>query len=132
MWTTALWEMALGLGAAGYAPEDAGREELRTAIEEVLGGRRYVSPKIPKHGHRGGNAARVGFLRLTPRQQELVRMIGRGLSSAQMAEATGLSHWTIDFHRKNIRKVLGTLKNLPSHPGPTDAPAKQLIEIRSQ
>lgn len=107
-----LMEMALRLGAAGFIPKDASSEELRTAIEEVLAGRRYVSPKIPKHGHRGTSAARIGFLRLTPRQQELVLMIGRGMTSAQMAEATWLSHWTIDFHRKNIRKVLGIHSDL--------------------
>jgi DNA-binding NarL/FixJ family response regulator len=102
-----MMEAAMGLGAAGFIPKDSNGEELRSAIEEVLAGRRYVSPRIPKHGHRGGSAAQMGFLRLTPRQQELVLMIGRGMTSAQMAGATGLSHWTIDFHRKNIRRVLG-------------------------
>jgi len=85
-------EAAMGLGAAGFIPKDASIEELRTAIEEVLAGRRYVSPRVPKQGHRGGSAVRMGFLRLTQRQQELVRMIGRGMTSAQMAQATGLSH----------------------------------------
>lgn len=110
-----MMEAAMGLGAAGFIPKDANIEELRTAIEEVLAGRRYVSPRVPKHGHRGGSAVRMGFLRLTQRQQELVLMIGRGMTSAQMAEATGLSHWTIDFHRKNIRRVLGIQSDSEMH-----------------
>lgn len=107
-----MMEAAMGLGAAGFIPKDASSEELRTAIEEVLAGRRYVSPRVPKHGHRGGSAVRMGFLRLTPRQQQLARMIGQGMTSVQMAEATGLSRWTIDFHRKNIRRVLGIHSDL--------------------
>lgn len=107
-----MMEATMGLGAAGFIPKNADSEELRVAIDEVLAGRRYVSPRVPKQGHRGGSAARMGFLRMTPRQQELVRLIGRGMTSVQMAEAMGLSHWTIDFHRKNIRRVLGIHNDL--------------------
>lgn len=102
-----MMEAAMGLGAAGFISKDASSEELRSAIAEVLAGRRYVSPSVPKHGHRGSSAARLGFLRLTPRQREIVRLMARGMSSAEMAEETGVSHWTIDFHRKNVRRVLG-------------------------
>jgi DNA-binding CsgD family transcriptional regulator len=50
---------------------------------------------------------RLGFERLTPRQQEIVRMIGRGRSTEDMAAALGLSPHTVHFHRKNIRRLLG-------------------------
>jgi DNA-binding NarL/FixJ family response regulator len=103
----ALMEAALRLGAAGFIPKDASGTELLGAVEEVLAGRLYVSPRVPKHGHRGGNAARMGFLRLTPRQQEIVHMLAQGMSSGQMAARLHLSQWTIHFHRKNIRRVLG-------------------------
>lgn len=103
----ALMELALRLGALGFVPKDHSMEELRTAIEEVLAGRKYVSPEIRRHHQRGSSAARMGFLQLTPRHQQVVRMIGHGLSSEEIAIATSLSIWTVRFHRKAIRRVLG-------------------------
>jgi DNA-binding NarL/FixJ family response regulator len=101
-----LVEAAIRMGAAAFVPKDSDMEELRTAIAEVLDGRRYVSPRLPRRGHRGG-ADRLGFDRLTPRQQEIVRMIGQGRTSEDMAATLGLSPHTISFHRKNIRRQLG-------------------------
>jgi DNA-binding NarL/FixJ family response regulator len=45
---------------------------------------------------------------LSIREKEVFRMIGRGLSSKQIAEALGLSIRTIDVHRANIKRKLGT------------------------
>jgi DNA-binding NarL/FixJ family response regulator len=102
-----LVEMTLKLGAAGFVPKNATMDELRTAIEEVLAGRKYLSPKLPKQAYRGGVADPMGFSRLTERQQNIVRMIGKGMNSEQIAEALGLTVWTVSFHRKNIRRALG-------------------------
>ena len=103
----ALAEMAIRLGASGFVPKDAGVEELCTAIEEAVAGRRYISPKVPRRTHRGPAADPMGFSRFTPRQQQIVRMIGQGMTSDQMAAALGLSAHTIHFHRKNIRRQIG-------------------------
>lgn len=101
-----LVDAAIRMGAAGFVPKDSDIEELRTAIAEVLDGRRYVSPRLPRRGHHGA-ADRLGFERLTPRQQEIVRMIGQGRTSEDMAATLGLSPHTVSFHRKNIRRQLG-------------------------
>lgn len=102
-----LVEMAMKLGAAGFVPKNATVDELRGAIEEVRAGRKYLSPKLPKQAHHGSVADPMGFSRLTERQQKIVRMIAQGMNSDQIAEALGLSVWTIHFHRKNIRRALG-------------------------
>ena len=44
---------AIRLGAAAFVPKDAWIDELRPAIEEVLEGRRYVPPRLPRRGRRG-------------------------------------------------------------------------------
>jgi DNA-binding NarL/FixJ family response regulator len=49
----------------------------------------------------------MGFSQLTPRQQEIVRMIGRGLKGEEIAEQLGLTLHTVKFHRKNIARMLG-------------------------
>jgi DNA-binding NarL/FixJ family response regulator len=102
-----LVDAAIRLGAAAFVPKDASIDELRTAIEEVLQGRRYISPRLPRRGRRGPELDRLGFSRLTPRQQSIVHMIGRGMTSEQIGAALGLSPFTIHFHRKAIRRQLG-------------------------
>jgi DNA-binding NarL/FixJ family response regulator len=102
-----LVDAAVGLGAAGFVPKDAGVEELKTAINEVVAGRRYVSRRIRRRGPRGNAVDRMGFSQLTPRQQEIVRMIGRGFKGEEIAEQLGLTLHTVRFHRKNIARLLG-------------------------
>jgi DNA-binding NarL/FixJ family response regulator len=102
-----LVDAAVGLGAGGFVPKDAGVEELKSAISEVAAGRRYVSRRIRRRGPRGNAVDRMGFSQLTPRQQEIVRMIGRGLKGEEIAEQLGLTLNTVRFHRKNIGRLLG-------------------------
>jgi DNA-binding NarL/FixJ family response regulator len=103
---TVLVDASLRLGASGFVPKDARVEELREAIDEVMQGRRYVSPRLPKQTW-GEGADRLGFSELTARQQQIVRMLGRGLSTGEIAAGLGLSEYTVHFHRKNIRRKLG-------------------------
>jgi DNA-binding NarL/FixJ family response regulator len=74
----------------------------------VLNGERYVSPKIPRRSFRDGAALEDPSLdRLTPRQRQILDLIGQGKSSAQIAEMLSVSPRTIEFHRAQIRKTLG-------------------------
>ncbi len=102
-----LVDAAIRLGASAFVPKDASLDELRTAIEEVLEGRRYLSPRLPRRVRRGPEIDRLGFSRLTPRQQAIVRMIGQGMTTEQMAATLGLSAYTIHHHRKAIRRQIG-------------------------
>jgi two-component system response regulator DegU len=43
-----LFEQAFAAGAVGYVLKDLAHEELTTAIREVAGGRRYVSPRVAR------------------------------------------------------------------------------------
>jgi DNA-binding NarL/FixJ family response regulator len=103
---TVMVDASLRLGASGFVPKDAKVEELREAIDEVMRGRRYVSPRLPKQTW-GEGPDRLGFSELTTRQQEIVRMIGRGMTTDDIAAALGISDYTVHFHRKNIRRKLG-------------------------
>lgn len=103
-----LAEAALNAGASGFMPKDSGLEELEDAITRVLSGERYLSPRLPKRTQQVGfEASNAAFGKLTPRQQEIVQLIGDGRTSAQIAVQLGLSERTVGFHRSNIRKVLG-------------------------
>ncbi len=103
-----LADAAMQTGANGFVPKDSGLEELETAITAVLAGQRYLSPRLPPHTQSVGLAAsHPAFSKLTPRQQEIVQLIGDGKTTADIASILGLSQRTVGFHRTNIRKTLG-------------------------
>ena len=103
-----LADAAIDAGANGFIPKDSGLEELEAAIREVLEGKRYVSPRVPPRTQKVGHGAiHPAFAQLTPRQQEIMRLIGDGKTTADIAGITGLSQRTVGFHRSNIRKALG-------------------------
>ncbi len=103
-----LAEAALAAGATGFVPKDSGMDELETALKEVLAGRRYLSPRVPKLTRRVGlDAMHASLSRLTPRQQEILTLVGQGKTSAEIGQRLGLSEPTITFHRQRIRKILG-------------------------
>jgi DNA-binding CsgD family transcriptional regulator len=62
---------------------------------------------VPPRTHRGAASDLMGFCQLTPRQQEIVRLIGQGRTSDQIADLLSLSNHTVHFHRKSIRRRLG-------------------------
>jgi DNA-binding NarL/FixJ family response regulator len=110
-----LASMAMSLGARGFVPKNAGLDELRTAIEVIREGGKYLSPKIPEKGRRGKLAGPMGFSQLTARQQSIVRMLGKGMSSEEIAEELGVTVHTVAFHRKTIRRALGVKTDAEMH-----------------
>lgn len=102
-----LAEAAFAAGALGFVPKDSGMEEVEMALKEVLAGRRYLSPRVPKMTHHVGlEAMHLSLSRLTPRQQEILDLIGQGKTSAEIGAQLGLSENTITFHRVRVRKLL--------------------------
>lgn len=103
-----LADLALQGGAHGFIPKGASSEELNRAIRNVLDGERYVSPQVPKRSHTDGAAlADPALDRLTPRQRQILELIGQGRSTGEIGELLSVSPRTIEFHRARIRKTLG-------------------------
>jgi len=103
-----LAEAALAAGALGFVPKDSGMDEVERALTEALAGRRYLSPRVPKFTHGVGlDATHLSLSRLTPRQQEILRLLGQGKTSGEIGDSIGVTESTITFHRARIRKILG-------------------------
>lgn len=103
-----LADACLQAGAGGFIPKDAEVCELRFAVREVLAGRQYISPLIASRAQQFSPVdLAFGLSRLTPRQQEIVRLLGDGKSTARIAAELHLSPNTVTFHRVRIRKALG-------------------------
>ena len=103
----ALAEHMIALGARAFVPKDARLAELRTAIDAARLGGRFISPRVPPHAENDAHRYPRGYLQLTSRERQIVRMIGTGLSSDRIAEELRISYHTVHFHRTNIRRKLG-------------------------
>jgi DNA-binding NarL/FixJ family response regulator len=103
---------AMKSGASGYLVKDSAPLELRMAIDSVMKGEVYLSPRISRHllsGLTGEPApgAEVPLDALTGRQREVLQMIAEGKSTKQIAFALSLSGKTVETHRGALMDRLG-------------------------
>jgi DNA-binding NarL/FixJ family response regulator len=103
-------ERVLRAGARGYIMKREAITGLVAAIRHVLAGRIYVSEGmaqavLERLGH-DGTAPDNPLATLTDRELEVFDLIGRGLSTAAIAEQLGVSVKTIETYRSNIKTKL--------------------------
>jgi DNA-binding NarL/FixJ family response regulator/signal transduction histidine kinase len=94
---------ALRAGAQGYLLKDASAGELAAAVRAVGGGGTYLTPSVA--GKIATTLARQE--RLTPREREVLSLIGRGLADKEIAAELGTSAKTAQFHVANLLDKLG-------------------------
>ena len=89
----------------GYVVKGGGLEELRMALKAVVDHRQYFSEGV-RHAIRpsGGNRRRV---QLSPREQELLPLLARGLTLREAALKMTVSYKTADSYRTNLLRKLG-------------------------
>ena len=104
-------------GAAGYLLKDVEPSTMVQAIRRVYAGESYVEPSLTKklfHGitsREGRNPAApvhgsYDADRLSTREIEVLQLIGRGMSNAEIAKELFLSEKTVKNHLTNIfRKI---------------------------
>jgi DNA-binding NarL/FixJ family response regulator len=105
---------ALRAGASGFLLKDATPEELRSAIRVVAEGGALITPNVTRRLI-AEFAARPGTGRpnrritdlLTEREAEVLVLVGRGLSNAEIADRLVLSPLTAKTHVSRILTKLG-------------------------
>ena len=108
----AMADAALSAGADGFIPKDGTIAELQFAISEVMAGRPYVSPRVPKTSHRVGlGAYHTGLAALTPREHETILLLGEGKSETEIAHILGISLTTVSYHKHHMMRRLGIKNN---------------------
>jgi DNA-binding NarL/FixJ family response regulator len=106
-------EALTNAGAAGYLLKSDAAQELVAAVAAVNSGKRYVSPSVAP--------ILLGRLKapdplqhphdvLTRREREVLRLIGQGATSKEVAQRLGISPKTAQVHRDNLKQKL----NLPT------------------
>ncbi len=100
---------ALKSGASGYVLKHAADKDLVGAVRAVVRGEAFLT-----------NAAQRSIIRqwladgsqgptdpLTPREEEVVKLIAEAHTNAQIAEVLHLSEKTVESHRGNVLRKLG-------------------------
>lgn len=102
---------AIAAGAAGYVIKRAEEAEILNAIHAASRGDLYVHPAMTRAllenrgaEHPVGGATGVS---LTRREVDILKMLARGNTNRQIAEALGLSVRTVEGHRANLMGKLG-------------------------
>jgi len=105
----ALAAAAMRAGANGYVLKYSAGEDLLTAVRQVLLGGTYVTPSL---GARYISGQLQELHSLTAKQREVLRLVGRGLRSKQIASDLGLSVRTVEAHKYTMMQILGVHSTL--------------------
>lgn len=109
---------ALAAGISGYALKGIPGPELIAVVKSVLSGESYlpssmaarlVSTMVGRTEHRTP-VARIATL--SPKEARTLRLLGRGFSNQEIAEATGVQVKTVKFHISNIFSKLGVRRRV--------------------
>ncbi len=101
---------AVNLGAAGFIPKTSSSRVMLSALKLVLSGGVYLPPALleqASHGDSGGpiaNGNAASFL--TPRQREVLALLGQGKSNKEIARVLQLAEGTVKLHVTAILKAL--------------------------
>jgi len=99
---------AIAAGAHGYLTKSVEPDALLSAIRAVSRGEQVIPPGIEQLLAAGdGHPASA----LTAREQQVMEMLGRGMTNREIAEHLEISIKTVDTHRGHVLKKLGLRNN---------------------
>jgi len=102
---------ALRAGAAGYVLKDQSQHELGDLLQQMLDGRPPLSPGIARRMLHHFSAAPVAVTpapldSLTGREQDVLRIVAKGLSIREAAEMLAISPHTVHTHVRTVYRKL--------------------------
>lgn len=104
-------ELALAAGAAGYVCKAASRNELKVALQTVLGGQVFIGTNRlgqPILSRKSSSAAiNLNEKRLSSRELQILVLIGQGRTTRQIAEALKLAVSTVETFRERLKTKMG-------------------------
>lgn len=103
---------SLKAGASGYVLKSVADRDLIEACRAAMRGEPFFYPGaitslIREYLHRDRQGERIPENILTPREEEIIKLIAEGYSAKEIAETLVISVKTVDRHRANILTKLG-------------------------
>jgi DNA-binding NarL/FixJ family response regulator len=104
-------ERVLAVGANGYVMKHVAGQEFLVAVRRVLEGRIYVSDAvgssvIQRLVTKTERASRSPIDDLSNRELQVLQMMGKGLTTREIASALNLSGKTVESHRQRLKRKL--------------------------
>ena len=106
----------LRAGVSAYILKNTGKQELLNAIDKVSNGGTFFSDEVSDEMSKPSTGSFTKEITLSLREIEVVELIAKQYTNAQIAEALFISERTVETHRKNIfrktdtKGVIGLLK----------------------
>jgi len=101
---------ALAAGAFGYIPKSLDPEAMKAAFQQVLGGGIYAPTLLltdPARAPAPSAPLDAGVIAmLTPRQCDVLRLLGKGQANKEIARALDISEGTVKIHLAAIFRLL--------------------------
>lgn len=100
---------ALDRGAVGFVVKDAAPQELEIALRAAHSGQVFLSPQISARmlAPMLGRERPTGIAALSPRQRQILRQLGNGQTTKEIAAELGISVKTVETHRARMMESLG-------------------------
>ncbi|CAJ1494583.1 response regulator transcription factor [[Mycobacterium] kokjensenii] len=103
---------ALKAGASGYVLKSVADQDLLEACRATIRGEPFlyagaVTALIREYLHRARQGTTLPETILTPREEEVLKLIAEGFSAREIAKTLGISAKTVDRHRTNTLQKLG-------------------------
>lgn len=110
-------ERCLLAGARGYINKEEASESVIRAIRQILRGEIFLSEKmishvLKKYKNRPTDLGQSPMQSLSPRELEVLYLVGKGLRSSAIAGRLNLSVKTIGTHKERIKEKLGLKSSL--------------------
>jgi DNA-binding NarL/FixJ family response regulator len=103
---------ALELGPIGFVLKHSTGQELLKAVEHVMHGKPYITPKLRAEDWAATEARARQFSRkLTQRQREIVQLLAEGRPIKQIAGLLNLSEKTVEFHKHHVMEAFNLRSN---------------------
>ncbi len=99
---------AVELGAQGYVSKGDDPRILLKAVRKVVAGDNFISPQLAEAVTFSGAAIKANpASQMTPRELEILRLLGRGDKIVEVAEALGISYKTVANTTSLLKQKLG-------------------------
>lgn len=100
---------AIRQGAAGYLLKSASMDQLIEGIRTVMEGGTPLEPSVARHlidAISGQRHQVADGIELSPRELEVLRLMGEGMLKKQIADVLKISEHTVAFHVKHVYQKL--------------------------
>lgn len=106
-------------GVSGYLLKETGKEELFTAMNLVISGEKYFSPKLLHNLILNSDICNKPFkpltsheIKFTMRETEILTLVCHGLTNLEISEKLNLSLRTVEGYKSNLINKTGTKNSI--------------------